>query len=351
MKTITVNASKTYDVTIGSGLLSAVGETVRNVTTAAKAAIISDSNVFPLYGTTVRDSLLKCGFEEVVDFVFPAGEESKNGNTYLSILEFLAANHITRSDCLVALGGGVVGDITGFAAATYLRGIDYVQVPTTVLAAVDSSVGGKTAIDLNTGKNLVGAFYQPKAVICDLSTFNSLPAQIFRDGCAEIIKYGVLFDAALFAHLRGSGIDFDKEAVIARCVELKRDVVAQDEFDRGERQKLNLGHTIGHGIEASSDFTVSHGSAVAIGIAIITRAAAANGICTQEAKGDIINTIEKFGLPVTTQKNAKTLYTYALSDKKRTGSTVNLIIPRAIGDCGIYPTHTDDIEAFIQAGL
>ncbi len=351
MKTITVNASKTYDVTIGSGLLSSAGDTVRKVTTATKIAMISDSNAFPLYGKTVRDSLLASGFQEVVDFVFPAGEESKNGNTYLSILEFLAENHITRSDCLIALGGGVVGDITGFAAATYLRGIDYVQIPTTVLAAVDSSVGGKTAIDLNAGKNLVGAFYQPKAVICDLDTFNSLPAEIFRDGCAEIIKYGVLYDAALFAHLRENGVDFERESVIARCVELKRDVVARDEFDRGERQKLNLGHTIGHGIEASSNFTISHGSAVAVGMAIVTRAAAANGICTQETKADIVSTIEKFGLPVVTQKSAKTLYTYALSDKKRAGSTVNLIIPRAVGDCGIYPTHTDDIEAFIQAGL
>ena len=351
MKTITVNASKIYDVTIGNDLLQVSGQMIRTVTKASKAAIISDSNVYPLYGAAVLNSLKANGFDEVITFVFPAGEESKNGNTYLSILEFLAENQITRSDCLIALGGGVVGDITGFTAATYLRGVDYVQIPTTVLAAVDSSVGGKTAIDLNAGKNLVGAFYQPKAVICDLQTFSSLPAEIFRDGCAEIIKYGILYDPALFDHLATNGIDFDRETVIARCVELKRDVVACDEFDRGQRQKLNLGHTIGHGIEASSNFSISHGSAVAIGTAIISRAAANLGICAQETKDRIIATINQFGLPVTTNETGKTLYTYALSDKKREGNTVNLIIPKRIGECGIYPTPTDNIESLIQAGL
>ena len=351
MKTITVNASKTYNVTIGSDLLPLSGKVIRAVTKASKAVIISDSNVYPLYGNTVLESVKANGFQDVFSFVFSAGEESKNGNNYLAILEFLAERHITRSDCLIALGGGVVGDITGFVAATYLRGIDYVQIPTTVLAAVDSSVGGKTAIDLSAGKNLVGAFYQPNAVICDLNTFTSLPIDVFRDGCAEIIKYGILYDQSLFDHLNEHGIDFDRETVIARCVELKRDVVAHDEFDRGQRQKLNLGHTIGHGIEASSNFTISHGSAVAIGMAIISRAAAKLGLCSQETKDRIIGAIKKFSLPVTTNETAKTLFTYALSDKKREGSTVNLIIPNRIGQCAIYPTHTDDIESLIQAGL
>lgn len=351
MKTITVNASKTYDVIIGNDLLPISGKVIRAVTKASKAVIISDSNVYPLYGNTVLESVKANGFQDVFSFVFSAGEESKNGNNYLAILEFLAERHITRSDCLIALGGGVVGDITGFVAATYLRGIDYVQIPTTVLAAVDSSVGGKTAIDLSAGKNLVGAFYQPNAVICDLNTFTSLPTDVFRDGCAEIIKYGILYDQSLFDHLTEHGIDFDREAVIARCVELKRDVVACDEFDRGQRQKLNLGHTIGHGIEASSNFSISHGSAVAIGMAIISRAAAKLGMCSQETKDSIIASIQLFGLPVTTTETAKTLYTYALSDKKREGSTVNLIIPQRIGLCAICPTPTDEIKTLIQAGL
>jgi 3-dehydroquinate synthase len=350
MKTVNVTASKNYQVIIGAGLLQNIGATVATVVRPCKAAIVSDSNVYALYGQTVKSSLEAAGFE-VVHFVFPAGEESKNGNVYLELLNFLAERHLTRSDCLIALGGGVVGDMTGFAAATYLRGIAYIQVPTTLLAAVDSSVGGKTAIDLPAGKNLAGAFYQPRLVLCDTDTLTTLPQDIFRDGCAEVIKYGVLYDPTLFAHLKANGLDFHRENVIARCVELKRDVVAEDEFDHGSRQKLNLGHTIGHGVEAQSHFSISHGKAVAIGMAIVSRAAAANGFCTNETKDEILSVLERFELPITTAYSAGQLYTSALSDKKRSGGTVNLIVPEAIGSCAIVPTAITDLESFIQAGL
>ena len=273
MKTITVQASRTYDVKIGSGLLPSLGTEVRALCKASKAVIVSDSNVFPLHGGAAVKSLEDAGFE-VDDFVIPAGEESKNGQVYLELVNFLAEKQLTRSDCLIALGGGVVGDLTGFAAATYLRGIAYIQVPTTLLAAVDSSVGGKTAIDLPAGKNLCGAFCQPRLVLCDTDTLNTPPEDIFRDGRAEVIKYGVLYDEALFAHLTEKGLAFHREDVIARCVELKRDVVMEDEFDTGTRMKLNLGHTVGHGVEAQSHFSVSHGKAVAIGMAIVARSAA-----------------------------------------------------------------------------
>lgn len=351
MKTIPVSTLKQYRVIVGSGLLAQLGTYVSAISKARKAAIISDSNVWPIYGHTAEVSLYKAGIEDVISYVFPAGEQSKDGSTYLTILEFLAKNHLTRSDCLIALGGGVVGDMTGFVSATYLRGVDYVQVPTTLLAAVDSSVGGKTAIDLDAGKNLVGAFYQPKLVLCDIDTLSTLPEAVFRDGCAEVIKYGVLYDAQLFAHLKEKGLDFSREKVIARCVELKRDVVAQDEFDRGERQKLNLGHTIGHGIEAQSHFTVSHGQAVAVGIAIVSRASLALGICRQEVCGEVIELLKRFGLPTETVYPAQGLYICALSDKKRTGGTVNLIVPKAIGDCLIRPTPVEDLKSFIEAGL
>ena len=244
----------------------------------------------------------------------------------------------------------MVGDLTGFAAATYLRGVDFVQVPTTLLAAVDSSVGGKTAIDLDAGKNLAGAFYQPSLVLCDLDTLNTLPENIFRDGCAEVIKYGVLYDKALFTHLEEKGLGFNREAVIARCVELKRDVVAQDEFDRGERQKLNLGHTVGHGIEACSGYKISHGSAVAAGMGIVNRAAAKLGICSQSCAEKIEAVIRAFGLPVNSEFSAKELYLCALSDKKRSGGTVNLILPEKIGFCRIAPTKVEDVEALIEMG-
>lgn len=350
MNTITVNASRRYDVHIGSGLLHQLGQYTKSLTKASKVCIVSDSNVFPLHGSQAVNSLKNAGFD-VIDFVFPAGEESKNGYVYLELLNFLAQNQITRTDCLIALGGGVVGDLTGFAAATYLRGIAFIQVPTTLLAAVDSSVGGKTAIDLPAGKNLCGAFYQPSLVLCDTDTLNTLPEDIFRDGCAEVIKYGILYDTALFDYLANTGITFDREAVIARCVELKRNVVMEDEFDTGARMKLNLGHTIGHGVEAQSNFAVSHGKAVAIGMAIVARAAEKTGICSTEVKNRILSVIEVFGLPTTTQYSAEPLLVSALSDKKRTGGTVNLILPAAIGDCRIVATPVADIKSFIEAGL
>lgn len=350
MKTVTVTASKTYEVLIGQGLLADIGQHTLSVKKACKAAIVSDSNVWPIYGHTVKSSLEHAGFE-VIHYVFPAGEASKNGNTYLEILNFLATHQMTRSDLLVALGGGVTGDLTGFVAATFLRGISFIQVPTTVLAMVDSSVGGKTAIDLPAGKNLAGCFYQPELVLCDIDVLQSLPQTVFREGCAEIIKYGILYDPVLFEHLKENGLEFDQSYVISRCVELKRDVVAEDEFDRGNRQKLNLGHTVGHGIEACSNYTVSHGQAVATGIGIVTRAASSMGICKDEDRQKILYVIDLFGLPCHTSYNAEELYCTALSDKKRSGNTVNLIVPNTIGLCQILPVPTDNLKSFIEAGL
>jgi len=344
MKTVTVNASKSYDIKIGPSLLGSLGNEAAKLGKAKKIAIVSETNVYPLYGAAAEISLRAAGFE-VSSFVFPAGEESKCAATYLELLNFLAENKLTRSDLIVALGGGVTGDLAGFAAATYLRGIRFIQIPTTLLAAVDSSVGGKTAIDLSAGKNLVGAFWQPSLVLCDTDTLNTLPYDIFIDGCAEVIKYGILYDEPFFSYLESTGPDFDREAVIARCVEMKRDVVTEDEFDTGARMKLNLGHTIGHGVEASSHFTLSHGKSVAIGMAIVSRASH----CPDNDR--IIKILKQFGLPTTTQTDADTLFTYALSDKKRSGGTVNLIIPEKIGDCAIVPTAVEKIKSFIEEGL
>ena len=345
MTTITVQASQNYNVMIGNGLLQNIGTYASDVLKrSCKIAIISDSNVYPLYGNTVKGHLIKSGFE-VAHFIFPAGESSKNANTYLEILNFLAENQITRSDAILALGGGVTGDMSGFAAATYLRGIAYIQVPTTLLAMVDSSVGGKTAIDLPVGKNLVGAFYQPRLVVCDLDTLNTLPETVFCDGCAEVVKYGVLYDSALFAHLAENGLNFHRESVISRCVELKKNVVAEDEFDTGARQKLNLGHTIGHGIEAKSNFKITHGQAVAMGMAIITKAGC------KTIYPQLTAVLKKFKLPVHTNYSAKQLFTSALSDKKRNGSVVNLIVPEAIGKCNIVSIPVEQLESFIEEGL
>lgn len=350
MNIITVSASKTYHVLIGSHLLADLGIHISALAKTGKVAVISDNNVFPLYGDTVLNALSDAGLE-TCNYVFPAGEQSKNGNTYLDILNFLAENQITRTDLLIALGGGVVGDITGFAAATYLRGIRYVQIPTTLLAMVDSSVGGKTAIDLPSGKNLAGAFYQPDFVLCDIDVLNTLPLSTFQDGCAEVIKYGVLYDAQMFSHLEQDGLNFNRESVISRCVELKRNVVAEDEFDTGARQKLNLGHTIGHGIEAQSNYNISHGQAVATGMAIISKAAWLTGICQESVYKKVIAVLKTFGLPTQTTYSAASLYKSALSDKKRSGGSVNLVIPREIGDCIIQSTAVSELQHFIEVGL
>lgn len=350
MKTISVQASRDYDVIIGNNILHTLGNHIQDLSKAQKVCVVSDSNVFPLYGQQIISSLKSVGLS-IVEFVFTAGESSKNGETYLELLNFLAENQITRTDCIVALGGGVVGDLSGFAAATYLRGIDYVQVPTSLLAMVDSSVGGKTAIDLHSGKNLCGAFYQPTLVLCDTDTLDTLPSDVFLDGCAEVIKYAVLFDEALFNHLSAHKVNFHKELVISRCVELKRDVVGCDEFDRGIRMKLNLGHTIGHGIEASSLYTVTHGRAVATGMAIVARAAAAKNLCSIPTAKSIVGLLNSFGLPDSTDFDSNTLAAAALSDKKRNGNTINLIIPRSIGQCEIMPIEIHKLKSFIEAGL
>ena len=345
MKTVHINASKSYDVMIGHNLFENIGDYLLQVLNKpCKIAIISDSNVFPLYGELLSKKLEAFHFE-VVTYTFAAGEASKNLNTYINILGFLSDHHFTRSDAVLALGGGVVGDMSGFVAATYLRGIPFIQVPTTLLAMVDSSVGGKTAVDLPAGKNLVGAFYQPSLVICDLNVLKSLPKSVFCDGCAEVIKYSILYDEKLFAHLETNGLYFDQETVISRCVELKRDVVSLDEFDNGDRQKLNLGHTIGHAVEAQSSFTITHGQAVAIGMAIITKATC------KSIYPKLIAVLEKFQLSTTTAYTAKQLFTSALLDKKRSGGTLNLIVPIKIGECLIRPTPVDTLESLIKEGL
>ena len=351
MKRVKISVSKEYEVLIAPQLIDGCGSLCRGVLPGCeKAAVISDDNVAPIYLDRVKSALEGAGFE-TVSFVFPHGESSKNGSTYLEILNFLAENRLTRSDALIALGGGVVGDITGFAAATYLRGVRFVQIPTSLLAMVDSSVGGKTAIDLPAGKNLAGAFCQPELVICDLDTLDTLSPAFFTDGCAEVIKYGILRDRELFEHLESRGQTFDREYVIGRCVELKRDYVSEDEFDTGLRMMLNLGHTVGHAIEKCSAYTIPHGSAVAMGMAIIARACAAGGLCSKDCAERIVSTLEKFSLPVQSPYSVEQLIAPMLSDKKRSGGSVKLIALRDIGDCLILPTAVEDISDFVSTGI
>lgn len=349
MRTVTVSASITYNILIEKGLLSRVGEEAAKVVKPSVAAILTDSNVEPLYADRLEESLKKAGFSPI-RYVIAAGEESKSAESYLSFLSFLAKNRVTRSDCIFALGGGVVGDLAGFAAATYLRGIRFIQIPTTLLAMVDSSVGGKTAIDIPQGKNLVGAFYQPSLVICDPHTLSTLPDSVFADGCAEVIKYGIINDKPLFEKLKNP-IKEQIEDIIENCVCDKRDVVDADEKDVGVRQLLNLGHTAAHSIETLSRFAISHGSAVAMGTALITRAACSFGFCPEKDVDEIISMLSYYSLPTECPYSASELTEIALSDKKRSGGRINLIVPFGIGNSQIYPIDVDRLEAFFARGL
>ena len=347
MKRIEVRASKSYEVIIGKNILKDAGMFMTEVVKPCRVAVITDSIVDGLYADVVCESLKNAGFS-VAKYVFPAGEQSKNMETLGEILEFLAENHLTRSDIIVALGGGVVGDISGFAASVYLRGIKFVQVPTTFLAAVDSSVGGKTAVNLKSGKNLAGAFHQPALVLCDTETFKTLPDDTFADGVAETVKYGMITDLVLFGKMTDA---WDVEEVTARCVEIKAQVVKADEFDTGTRQLLNFGHTVGHAIEKCSHFAISHGYAVAIGMVYAARMAVHMGLCQNEAVNRLVDALAANHLPVTAPYDANELCAVALSDKKRNGSTITYVLPHAIGDCRLHKMPVSDLPALIEQAI
>ena len=257
---------------------------------------------------------------------------------------------LTRTDCAVALGGGVVGDLTGFAAGCYMRGIKYVQMPTTLLASVDSSVGGKTAIDLTAGKNLAGLFYQPETVLCDVGFLDTLPEDVFACGLAEAVKTGVLSGHELFDRFFAANIKENIAEIIALCVRYKGDVVQRDEFETGERKLLNLGHTIGHAIEKLSGYAVAHGQAVAMGMAMIARSAEALGDAPKGMAELIAKALTANGLPTDCEYSAAELARLALSDKKRSGSSMTLVIPAAVGGCTLKKLPVDELEQYIGAG-
>ncbi len=329
---ISVPVSTPYDVVIGAGLLPQTAALLPEGFRARSALLVSDSNVAPLYADRAAGALSGL---RVARQVVSAGERSKSIESYVNLLNTLARENLTRTDAVFALGGGVVGDLSGFAAATYLRGLPFVQLPTSLLAMVDSSVGGKTAVDLPTGKNLVGAFHQPRLVVCDLSLLDTLPERELRCGAAEALKTAILFDPELFEHFRQRGLGFDRERVVAACVGHKRDVVCADERDNGRRQLLNLGHTLGHAVEACSGFSVLHGEAVAIGTCIMARLFArdADAICEAFAA---------LGLPTDTDLPTEALALPMRSDKKRRGDALTLVVPHGVGDCTLETVPFED---------
>ena len=350
MEIVKVSASKEYNVHIGTGFLDTIGEKISEIKKPCRVVLVSDDTVYSLYGARVKASLENAEYK-VCEFIFPHGEDAKSLENFGKMQEFCAENSITRTDLFIALGGGVTGDLTGFVASTYLRGVDFVQIPTTVLSMVDSSVGGKTAINLNAGKNLCGAFYQPIAVYADCETLKSLPDETFNEGCAEIIKYGMILDSEFLTYLSKNSIRDNIEYAVKRCVEIKRDVVEHDEFEKGERKLLNFGHTIGHAIEKYSNLTISHGNAVAIGMVIATKGAYETSLSDEDYSNVLLPILKANNLPTTCDFSAEELYKASLSDKKRSLDTMALIVPEEYGLCKIVKLPVEDLLNFIEKGM
>ncbi len=344
MTTITVKTARPYDIFVGERLRFSAGPLAREVNGGQKALIVSDSNVAPLYAKEVAASLDTAGYETGL-YVFPAGEESKRLDRISEIYARLAAAGFTRKDLLVALGGGVTGDMTGFAAATWLRGIDFVQMPTSLLAQVDSSVGGKTGVDIPQGKNLVGAFWQPVRVLADTDTLHTLSPAFTIDGLAEVIKTACIKDFKLFEQLEGDCFDFQQ--AITRCMEIKRDVVERDEKEAGERKLLNFGHTLGHALEKYYHYQgLTHGCAVAVGMAGITAASEQQGLTAPGTTARLTALLEKVGLPVSDPAPLAAYLSNVTMDKKRTGSQIDLVVLKDIGHAFVYPCAMRNLPEF-----
>ncbi len=350
METVMVNASSAYPVHIGGGLLDRCGGLLAAVTSSRRCAVVTDSTVGPLYAGRVRASLEEAGFTPLL-YTFPAGEQNKNLAVYGDIVEFFARNRLTRSDCVVALGGGVVGDMAGFAAATYQRGVDYIQMPTTFLAASDSSVGGKTAIDLAAGKNLAGAFHQPKMVICDTDTFRTLPPYAFAGGMAETLKHGLIADGDFYRFLMTGDVRTHMDEVVRRNVEIKAAVVGEDEREHGKRKLLNFGHTLGHAIEKCSGYTVAHGYAVATGMVLASRAAERLGYSPAGMLEAVRAACRRFDLPTECPYTAPELYAAATGDKKRDGGSIDVVVLKEVGRAETVRLDLEGLRRFTEAAL
>ena len=346
MKTIEVRTGRPYNIFIEHGIINNAGKYVREVSKAVRAVIISDSNVAPIYADTVEDSLKENGFETSV-FVFEAGEERKRLATIEKMYEHFFEHNITRTDIVVALGGGVTGDMAGFAAASYLRGIDFVQIPTSLLSQVDSSVGGKTGVDLPTGKNLVGAFWQPDVVLIDPDTLNTLPTKFFNDGMGEVIKYGCIRSKPLFERLERENAKDIIDDIIFECVSIKRDVVENDERDTGERAILNFGHTFGHALEKLHDYSgITHGEAVAVGALTLTKITEGKNITAKGTSERIYDLLKKYDMPTETEFSLADIVKATKGDKKSSGKSLNFIFIRDIGECFINKIENDNIPGF-----
>lgn len=330
------------EIHIENGLLSRAAAVIGETFSPSRIHIVSDSTVAPLYLQKLEQQFTL----PVTHTVIPAGEEHKRLATVEGIYHDLLASGMTRKDLIVALGGGVVGDITGFAAATFLRGVSLCQIPTTLLAQVDSSVGGKTGVDMPEGKNLVGAFYQPRLVLIDPSVLTTLPEQTFADGMAEVVKYGYISNRDILDMVSAPDYKQNIESIICECVKIKRDVVTIDEHDTGLRMILNFGHTIGHAAEKLGNYVdLTHGQAVAVGMVAAMRLSAFLG--NEDLTGRLIEILKHIGLPTELKYDREDIYRSLLSDKKKFGATVNFILVREPGRAEITPIDAEKLHEYV----
>ena len=342
---LTVNlGEKSYPIYIENNILDQAGSYISKVFKGKRIMVVSDDQVFPLYGEKLLGSLQS--LYDCHSLVLPHGESTKNFQSLPVIYSAMLQAKMTRSDLVIALGGGVIGDLTGFAAASFLRGVKFIQVPTSLLAQVDSSVGGKVAVDLPEGKNLVGAFYQPSMVLIDPTVLSTLPKRFINDGMGEVIKYGCIKDAELFELLaKYHSFEELKEVlplVIERCVDIKRVVVEHDQFDTGERMLLNFGHTLAHAIEQRCNYErESHGEAVGIGMYQLSLLSEEKGLTAAGTSAKILSLLKTYGLPYECGFAIGELVEAITLDKKNLGGKLNLILLKEIGESYIYPTNVD----------
>ncbi len=347
MKEINIKTDKPYKILIGKNLIQYSGDFIKKFSLAKQVLIVSDNNVNDLYFDVVYKSLITAGFN-VFSFVFDSGEHSKNLKTVEEIYLKLIDNQFTRSDLIIALGGGVVGDIAGFAASTYMRGIDFIQIPTTLLSQIDSSIGGKTAVNLAKGKNLVGSFYQPRIVIIDTNTLRTLPDINISDGISEAIKYGLIKSEGLFKKIKNYEFNDIVEDLIIECINIKKEIIEQDEFEQGNRKLLNFGHTLGHAIETLYNYKkYSHGQAVAIGMAYVVKSCEKLSVCSKQIYNDLIFTLKKYNLPYKVDCNIDNLIAIAQTDKKATNDYLDIILISDIGKSFIKRISKNDLKKYI----
>ncbi|MBE6784193.1 MAG: 3-dehydroquinate synthase [Ruminococcaceae bacterium] len=347
MKVVKVNVSKRYEVIIGRNIMQMLPEKIKEISANAKVMLVSDMNVFRLHYKKVRKILDKNGIETEC-YIFPAGEKSKNAEVLSDLLDRLKEKKFTSSDIILALGGGVTMDLAGLAGASYKNGVGVIQMPTTLLSAVDSSVGGKSAVNLSESKNLAGVFDHPEVVLCDTAFLDTLPENVFADGMAEVIRYSVIADETLFEKVKKGNVKDDIENIIARCVEIKRDFITDDEFDKGRRQKLSFGNTFGRAVEKLSNFSLSHGTTVALGMTKAAEFSYKGRIFPRDLTEQIELACRNNNLNTSCPYSLKDLAEYICKDKQSDVGSINFIAPKNIGLCDIVKLSADKFSDMLE---